>query len=197
MPYASVYPLVSSRAVARRFTYEVPPEVGKGAVVVVQFNGVPRRGVVVGLEEAAPLGVKAAPVGDVVDRLPEALVDLALWLAEYYGSTPARALELVAPVKRRRRGERPSPVLRDALGGEPQPTALTTSQDRALDRIRGALEDRGGHFLLCGATGSGKTEVYLASGRASATAWRFCTRRSARPSGVTSVFGSRRARLRS
>ena len=54
VPYASVYPLVSSRAVARPFTYEVPPEVEKGAVVVVRFHGTPRRGVVVALEEAAP-----------------------------------------------------------------------------------------------------------------------------------------------
>ena len=67
----------------------------------------------------------------------------------------------MAPVKRKRRGERPPPAQRDALGGEPRPAALTTNQDRALTRIRTALEDRGGHFLLYGATGSGKTEVYL------------------------------------
>ncbi|HVD25524.1 MAG TPA: hypothetical protein VNB86_05970, partial [Gaiellaceae bacterium] len=116
--YASVYPLVSSRAVARPFTYEVPPGVDKGAVVSLRFNGAKRRGVVVGLEEAAPVGVKTAAVGDVVDELPAPLVDLALWLADYYGSTPARALELVAPLKRKPRGERESPAARDALAGE-------------------------------------------------------------------------------
>jgi primosomal protein N' (replication factor Y) (superfamily II helicase) len=159
--YASVYPLVPSRAVARPFTYEVPPEVGKGAVVSLRFHGAKRRGVVVGLEEAAPVGIKAAPVGDVVDALPEPLVDLALWLADYYGSTPARALELVAPVKRRARGERESPAARDALGGEAEPNALSGSQRSALDRITEALEGGGGNFLLHGATGSGKTEVYI------------------------------------
>ena len=106
MPYASVYPLVSARAVARPFTYEAPDGVGKGAVVSVPFGRSQVRGVVVGLEDAPPLGVKAAPVGRVLDELPPALVDLALWLAEYYGSTPARALELVAPRMRARRGER-------------------------------------------------------------------------------------------
>ncbi len=159
--YASVYPLVPSRAVARPFTYEIPPEVGKGAVVSLRFHGAKRRGVVVGLEEAAPVGIKAAPVGDVVDALPEPLVDLALWLADYYGSTPARALELVAPVKRRARGERESPAARDALGGEAEPNALSGSQRSALDRITEALEGGGGNFLLHGATGSGKTEVYI------------------------------------
>ena len=110
MAYASVYPLVSARAVARPFTYEVPDEVGKGAVVAVRFGRSQARGVVVGLEDAPPDGVKAAPVGRVLDELPPALVDLALWVAEYYGSTPARALELVAPPQRARRGERrPTP----------------------------------------------------------------------------------------
>jgi primosomal protein N' (replication factor Y) len=159
--YASVYPLVTSRAVARPFTYEVPPEVGKGAVVSVRFNGARRRGVVVGLEEGPPEGITAAPVGDVVDALPEHLVDLALWLADYYGSTPARALELIAPVKRKPRGERESPAARDALAGEAEPAALSASQRAALDRIIRALDDGGGTFLLHGATGSGKTEVYI------------------------------------
>jgi primosomal protein N' (replication factor Y) (superfamily II helicase) len=159
--YASVYPLVSSRALARPFTYEVPPEAGKGSVVTLHFHGASRRGVVVGLEEAAPVGVKTAPVGGVVDALPEPLVDLALWVADYYGSTPARALELVAPVKRKPRGERQPPAARDALGGEAEPAALSESQQSALARLTEALDGGGGNFLLYGATGSGKTEVYI------------------------------------
>jgi primosomal protein N' (replication factor Y) (superfamily II helicase) len=159
--YASIYPLVSSRAVARPFTYEVPQAVGKGAVVSLHFHGARRRGVVVALEDRPPEGVEAALVGDVVDELPEPLVDLALWLADYYGSTPARALELVAPLKRKSRGERPSPGERDSLGGEAEPAQLSESQDAALGRIVGALDGNGGNFLLHGATGSGKTEVYL------------------------------------
>jgi len=159
--YASVYPLVASRAVARPFTYEVPPEVGKGSVVSVRFSGATRRGVVVGLEEAAPVGIKTAAVGDVVDALPEPLVDLALWLADYYGSTPARALELIAPLKRKPRGERESPAARDALAGEAEPAALSGSQQGAVERITAAMDGGGGAFLLHGATGSGKTEVYI------------------------------------
>jgi hypothetical protein len=38
VPLASVYPLVSSRSVARPFTYEVPEGVGKGAVVAIRFG---------------------------------------------------------------------------------------------------------------------------------------------------------------
>src|SRR5687767_12839134 len=123
MRLASVYPLVSARAVARPFTYEVPEGVGKGAVVSVPFGRSKPRGVVVGLEEAAPLGVAPVAIAGVLDELPPSLVDLALWIAEYYGSTPARALELVAPVKRARRGElRPTPA---GLEGEAAPAELT------------------------------------------------------------------------
>src|SRR5436190_16087223 len=130
MAFASVYALVSTRAVARAFAYEAPEGVGKRAVVSVPFGRSQVRGVVVGLEEAPPPGVKAAPVGRVLDELPPALVDLALWLADYYGSTPARALELVAPRMRARRGERkPLPA---GLPGEPAPASLTPEQEAAL-----------------------------------------------------------------
>jgi primosomal protein N' (replication factor Y) len=161
VPFASVYPLVASRAVARPFTYEVPPGVGKGSVVSLRFHGASRRGVVVGLEDAAPVGIKAVPVGEIVDALPEPLIDLALWIADYYGSTPARALELVAPLKRRPRGERDSPAARDSIAGEAEPASLSESQRSALDRITDALDGGGANFLLYGATGSGKTEVYI------------------------------------
>ena len=159
MPYASVFPLVSARAVARAFTYEVPEGVGKGAVVSVPFGRSQVRGVVVGLEDAPPLGVTVAPVGRLLDELPPALVDLALWLAEYYGSTPARALELAAPRIRARRGERkPLPT---GLPGEAAPDSLTLEQEAALARIVEGMDAGTGRFLLYGATGSGKTEVYL------------------------------------
>src|ERR671934_528433 len=160
--FASVVPLVTARALAREFTYEVPDEVGRGAVVDVRFGNARRRGVVTEIDVPPPDGVRAAPVERVVEELSPALLGLALWVAEYYGSTPGRALALVAPLKRKARGERPAPVARDALAGEPEPASLTTSQRAALERIVSALDERrAGNVLLYGATGSGKTEVYL------------------------------------
>ena len=159
MPLASVYPLVSSRAVARPFTYEVPDGVEKGAVVAIRFGRAAGRGVVVEVGVEAPEGVTTAPVGDVLYALPPALVDLALWVADYYGSTPARALELVAPKLRARRGERRTTA--PGLAGEAEPEALTEPQRAAVDRVVRGIDGDGGHVLLAGATGSGKTEVYL------------------------------------
>ena len=116
----------------------------------------------VGLEEEAPEDVEPVAVERIVGSIPPPLVDLALWLADYYGSTPARALALVAPASRaRRKGARRRRVEHE-LPGEDAPPTLTAEQEDALARIRAAVEEGGGaSFLLFGATGSGKTEVYL------------------------------------
>jgi primosomal protein N' (replication factor Y) len=158
---ASVYPLVRTRSLARPFTYLVPDGVGKGAVVAVRFGRAAQRGVVVEVGVQAPAGVEPVEIERVVAVLPPALVDLALWIADYYGSTPARALELVAPAERARRGERRAPVARGGLGGEAEAPELTAEQAAAVGRITASLDAGGGHVLLQGPTGSGKTEVYL------------------------------------
>ena len=160
--YASVYPLVTARALAREFTYEVADDVRLGAVVEVRFGNAKRRGVVTKLDVAPPKGIETSQIERVVEELPRPLVELALWIAEYYGSTPGRAFALVAPVQRKARGERPQPAERDGLPGEAEPAELSGTQHAALDRIVGALDaEESANFLLFGATGSGKTEVYL------------------------------------
>ena len=162
MPLASVYPLVSTRTLARPFTYEVPEGTEKGAVVSVRLGRSATRGVVADVGVGAPPGIEPAPVGRLLDEIPATLVDLALWLADYYGSTPARALELVAPTRRSPRGERPSPALRESLAGEAEPERLSDEQQASVRRIVAALDEGvGEHLLLEGPTGSGKTEVYL------------------------------------
>jgi primosomal protein N' (replication factor Y) (superfamily II helicase) len=157
--FASIYPLVTARALARPFTY-LADGLEKGSVVSVPFGRSRRRGVVVGLEDEAPPEVEPVAVERVLGSVSPALVDLALWLADYYGSTPARALALVAPeAPARRKGakRREGPK---TLPGESAPETLTAEQEAALERIVGAL-GHGGSLLLYGATGSGKTEVYL------------------------------------
>jgi len=68
--FASVYPLVTARAVARAFTYEVPDEAEKGAVVEVKFGNARRRGVVTEMDVVPPAGVAAAAVERVAETLP-------------------------------------------------------------------------------------------------------------------------------
>ncbi len=161
MPLAEIYPLVTARALGRPFTYRVSGEVTPGDVTSIQLGARRVRGVVVATGVQAPDGVEIAEAGAVVDRVPAALIELALWLADYYGSTPARALALVAPHARTRRGPMRGPSVRDAFGGEPEPDELTPAQRDAIARIVVALDDGADHVLLHGPTGSGKTEVYL------------------------------------
>ncbi len=89
------------------------------------------------------------------------LVDLGLWVADYYGSTPARALALVAPAAPARRAGAKRRQVVDEIPAEKAPAAPSETQVGALERIAAAMEEGGGTFLLYGATGSGKTEVYL------------------------------------
>jgi primosomal protein N' (replication factor Y) len=161
MPFASVYPFVTARAVAREFTYEVEEDVGVGAIVRVPFGRSRARGIVVSLQDAAPAGVDVRPVESVVGAIPPSLVELALWIADYYGSTPARALALVAPDAPSRRKVQAPPAERQSLGGEAAPLELSEPQRLAIDRIVTAMDAGAGNLLLYGATGSGKTEVYL------------------------------------
>ena len=158
---ASVYPIVSARALARPFTYEIGDEVEKGAVLAIPFGNARRRGVVVDADTEAPPDVEPVAAERVLETLPPALVDLALWLADYYGSTPARALALIAPQQAKRRGERREVTATAGLAAETAPDRLSESQERALERVEHLLASGGGNVLLSGATGSGKTEVYI------------------------------------
>jgi primosomal protein N' (replication factor Y) (superfamily II helicase) len=161
LPYASVYPLVTARAVAREFTYEVGDDVAVGAIVRIPFGRSRARGIVVSLHDAPPAGVDARPIESVLGEVPAALVELALWIADYYGSTPARALALVAPEAPKRRKEQAPPGERQSLAGEAEPLELSATQMSSVARIVEAMDAGAGNLLLYGATGSGKTEVYL------------------------------------
>ena len=121
----------------------------------------------------APEGVEPVAIERVLEELPPALVDLALWLADYYGSTPARALGLVAPEYPSRRGERRDPGAAAELPAGPTPTQLSETQEAALARIAElARRPAAGTSSSQGATGSGKTEVYIRACEAALAAGR-------------------------
>jgi primosomal protein N' (replication factor Y) len=84
------------------FTYrlaEGAPEAPRGARVVVPFGRRRAIGVVLGPAQA-PSGVALKDVHDVLDDVPlvdPPLLDLALWMAEYYLAPPGECLRLVMP----------------------------------------------------------------------------------------------------
>ena len=96
-----VVPLVTTRALAGPLDYALPPgsdPLPVGTVVRVPLAGRKLRGVVVPPDGAPAHEGELAVVEAVEPRtIAPSLVDLALWIASYYGSTPARALALVLP----------------------------------------------------------------------------------------------------
>ncbi len=98
-PVAKVEPITTARVLRGPFDYRRPDGVGVGSVLVVPFGHRDVVGVVVGVAETSELpDDRLAEPRRVLDHdLPPDLVELALWMADEYCSTPARALALVSP----------------------------------------------------------------------------------------------------
>ena len=197
---------------------------GKGAVVAICSATHGGAASSSRLDIEAPPGVEPVAVERVLETLPPALVDLALWLADYYGSTPARALALIAPHQPKRRGER-----REVDGGgrsagraragrgcpsrrsecSRASTSLLGERRRQRPPVRGdgQRQDRGLHPRLRGGAGRGpRRDRARARDRADAAdarplpgalrrpRSRCSTPGCPRPSGATSGSGSSAAR---
>ncbi len=108
---ARVQPLTTTRRLSGPFDYALPEApVAVGSIVRVPFGRQKLDGVVVGLasESEVPAEKLVVPTAVREDSIPEELVALALWMADEYCSTAARALSLVLPPRGRpRRAGRP------------------------------------------------------------------------------------------
>ncbi len=103
---ARVEPLTTTRRLSGPFDYLLPDEpVAIGTVVRVPFGHQALDGVVVDVVETSevPADKLVAPTAVRPDSVPADLVELALWIAAEYCSTPARALSLVLPPRGRER----------------------------------------------------------------------------------------------
>jgi primosomal protein N' (replication factor Y) len=128
-PIAHVEPLTTARALRGPFDYARPEGVGVGSVLVVPFGRREVLGVVTGLAEESEHEV-VAPRHVLDADLPPDLVDLALWMARDYASTPARALSLLLPPK----GTRPKTALHARAARPPADGERLTGAQRALLR---------------------------------------------------------------
>jgi primosomal protein N' (replication factor Y) len=172
---AQVEPMTTARAVRGPFDYLLPKElrggvVEVGSMLVVPFGRREVLGVVVGLADRSEVAEERllAPLRALELGVPEELVELAEWVAAEYCSTTARALGLVLPpgAARRLSGRKRRAVARPRhrpVGSRtPHPPQLTEEQQGVLSELAVPLEQRrADQRLLHGATGSGKTEIYL------------------------------------
>ena len=105
---AQVQPLTTTRRLSGPFDYALPERpVRIGSIVRVPFGRQALDGVVVGLAESTDVAPDrlVVPTGVREDDVPPELVELALWMAGEYCSTPARALALVLPPRGKPRTE--------------------------------------------------------------------------------------------
>jgi primosomal protein N' (replication factor Y) len=123
---AKVEPLTTARVLRGPFDYERPEGVGIGSVLEVPFGRQTLLGVVTGLAEESEHTL-VAPRRVLEHSLPPDLVELALWMAAEYCSTPARALALVSPPS----GTRAKTALWAEPGDVPEDVRLNDNQ-RAL-----------------------------------------------------------------
>jgi primosomal protein N' (replication factor Y) len=127
---AKVEPLTTARSLRGPFDYQRPEGVGVGALLEVPFGRQTLVGVVTGLAEESEHDL-AAPRRVLEHSLPPDLVELALWMAAEYCSTPARALALVSPPS----GARAKTALYAEPAEAPDDARLNENQRALLDSL--------------------------------------------------------------
>jgi primosomal protein N' (replication factor Y) len=156
--YYLIAPTTVVRANEPAFTYASETPLAIGTLVRVSVGKKILNGVVVrGVPTKPTFKTKSIESVLVDSPLPEALVQLAFWLSEYYGTHMAVVLQTILPAglhKTRRESKK------DANHPKRMRTnfVLNSEQQAALQSINSA---QSGTLLLHGVTGSGKTQVYI------------------------------------
>ena len=145
MAIARVEPLTTARALRGPFDYRLPErlsEVGVGSVLLVPFGRQRVMGVVVEVAESSELPPErlAEPIEALAAGATPELVQLGLWVAREYCSTPARGLELVLPPSVGRGGRGMGPRVETLVSATEAGRAAVGNGTRLGRRQRLALE---------------------------------------------------------
>jgi len=180
MMFADVVIDTRSDNVDNFFTYDASafPDIRPGARVKAPFGKGSRgiTGYVFALSEKLPEGLEGkriSKISEVDDELslPEAAIDVCLWMKARYYCRYIEAAKCFAPAGKPRKTNQErhgdGSFVFSEKTKEPSPCKappLTQEQRRAAAAILPKIEaGEGAAFLLQGVTGSGKTEVYLAA----------------------------------
>ncbi|HLB24883.1 MAG TPA: primosomal protein N' [Nitrospirota bacterium] len=156
----------------KTFTYSVPGHLAEKALagqrVIVPLGKRAETGFIVGRTGGPAGGFEVREVLDIPDDaplVPEPLMRLTRWAASYYHFPWGQVLSMALPPGiEEGRPARPRNAVREpgAAFDNTAGITLNDAQKVAVGAVTGALgAGRFGVFLLHGATGSGKTEVYL------------------------------------
>lgn len=161
MKYYEVSPVGIIRQDSASFTYASEQPLSIGQIVEIEVGKKHMVGII--LSEVAKPSYPTKPIVRVAlsTALPPALVSLATWMSEYYGTHLGTVWQTILPrgiLKTRR--ER-APITREKLRHRTN-FVLNKTQQSALDQIDAMSS---GSALLHGVTGSGKTAVYIEAAR--------------------------------
>lgn len=158
MNYYEVAPTQIIRKDAAVFTYSSETSLTVGQLVVIEVGKRHIVGVVM-RQTQVPKEYATKPVTSLIDMppLPQPLVEVALWMSDYYVTHLATVLQTVLPrgIQKKRRERQTLPQINhrertNFLLNEEQLSAVST-----IDSMSS------GTALLYGITGSGKTAVYI------------------------------------
>ncbi len=145
------------------FTYTTKEDLHPGDLVIVPIRKKLKHGIVVNRNSQREVP-SIREIHELVQRdfMPQHMLTLYKWIAEYYFATLSDVLRMAMPSKIMKKYELPAQRIQEPV----KPTALRPNahQNAAIREIVQALESHSyAAFLLHGITGSGKTEVYLRS----------------------------------
>ncbi len=169
--YALIAPLRNTGAKVSAFTYHSDEKICVGQILKIPLRTNQSYGVVLGIAKKPNFATKPILGTTSLPLYPLHLIELATWLAEYYVAPLNRVLQSMIPttpyITRR---SRVSPAT-TAKVQKSSSVVLSRSQKKTIDDI---LNSKAKNFLLHGATGSGKTEVYLSLAEAQIQAKKSC-----------------------
>ncbi|MEK7621244.1 MAG: primosomal protein N' [Patescibacteria group bacterium] len=139
------------------FTYHSPDELFAGTVVLVEIGK--RESVGVVIQKISKPDFKTKEIIKVIEKkpIPIAILDLANWLHQYYGSPIASVWQTLLPrgLQKKRRANNVKSI---DISRDKNTIKLNTEQNNAVKSI---IKNRKKTSLLQGITGSGKTAVYI------------------------------------
>ncbi len=157
MKFYEVAPTKIVRADQATFTYSSETPLSVGQVVTIPVGKQTLNGVLI--KETAKPSYETKPIAEVTEDtpLPEGLIRLSLWIAEYYRTPLATVLQTVLPrgltVTRRTKSTA-------SLGeGIRDRTKIVLNEEQRA-AVHSIMTNPPATTLLQGVTGSGKTEVY-------------------------------------
>jgi primosomal protein N' (replication factor Y) (superfamily II helicase) len=158
MHYYKVAPLSIVREGTQTLTYSSETQYAYGSIVAIPVGAKQFRGIVVESCKKPDFPVKPISSQIIDSPLSKEHIKLAFWMSEYYHTPVSKCLQLLIPrgLEKKRRIAPDKPTLRSNKSIN---YVLTNEQSSAIRQISSSLI--GGTFLLHGATGSGKTLVYI------------------------------------